>query len=83
MCKTLANPKRQQIIDTLRDQEMTVSEIVELTDISQSNVSQHLRLMRDREILVARREGNKVFYNVADPKILNILKVVREVFCKV
>lgn len=79
MCKTLANPKRQQIIDTLRDQEMTVSEIVELTDLSQSNVSQHLSILRSTGVVQVRRTGRAAHYRLTSPKIIEAFDLITEV----
>ena len=79
LCKTLANAKRQQILDALRDGELTVSEVVERTGIPQANVSQHLALMRGKGILLARRDGPFVHYSVANPKILQAFDLITEV----
>ena len=58
MCKTLSNPKRQEILDNLRQKEMTVNELVKKTGISQANLSQHLAILRTKGI-VADRRGNQ------------------------
>lgn len=79
MCKTLANAKRQQIIDSLRDGEVTVSEVVEKTGIAQANVSQHLAIMRGKGIVNARREGAHVHYSIANPKIIQAFDLITEV----
>ena len=79
MCKTLANPKRQRIIGTLRDNEMTVSELVEETGMSQSNLSQHLGILRNRGVVSVRREGRLAFYKLANHKILEAFDLITEV----
>jgi ArsR family transcriptional regulator len=79
LCKTLANAKRQQILDTLRDGEVTVSEVVERTGIPQANVSQHLALMRQKGIVTSRRDGAYVRYAIANPKILQAFDLITEV----
>jgi len=48
---------------------------------SQSNISQHLAVLRDNSILVARKEANKVFYRIEDPRILRMIALTREIFC--
>jgi ArsR family transcriptional regulator len=78
MCKTLANPKRQQIIDTLRESEMTVSELVAKTGLSQSNLSQHLGILRNRGVVSVRREGRLAFYRLASHKILEAFDLITE-----
>ena len=69
ICHTLANPKRLEIIDKLRVGELSVTELVEALEISQSNLSQHLSVMRQRGIVTTRREGLNVFYRLSNSKI--------------
>ena len=78
VCKTLANPKRQEILDNLRDQEMTVNELVEKTGISQANLSQHLAILRSKGILATRREGINVFYHLSNPKIIQAFDLISQ-----
>ncbi len=79
VCKTLANPKRQEILDNLRQKDMTVNELVEKTGISQANLSQHLALMRSKGILSTRREGNNVYYSLSNSKIIKAFDLISEV----
>lgn len=79
ICHILANPKRLEIIDLLRGGELTVAELTATLEISQSNLSQHLSLMRERGILSVRREGLKAFYSMSSPKILQACELMREV----
>jgi len=81
--KTLAHPTRLMILESLRRGERTVTELEEIVGGTQSNMSQHLRLMRDREILSARKVGNQVYYSVSDPRLFEIQDAVRAIFCKV
>jgi DNA-binding transcriptional ArsR family regulator len=69
ICKTLAQPKRLMIIHELRTGEKSVGELASNIGISQPNVSQHLSILRKRGILVTRREGTTVYYNLASPII--------------
>lgn len=82
ICNTLGNPKRLEIIDTLRRRELTVTELAAALEISQSNLSQHLALMRQRGILVVRREGLNAFYSLSNPKILQACELMREVLAE-
>jgi len=79
VCQTLANRKRLEILDLLRDGEKRVSELAELTEMNQANVSQHLAVLRARGIVTARRDGANIYYRVANPKIIRACDLLREV----
>lgn len=79
LCKALADPKRLLIIETLRGGPRTVGDISGDLGLSQSNVSQHLAILRQRGVVRARRLGNNVFYSLATPKILEALDILRDV----
>ncbi|MCE5329613.1 metalloregulator ArsR/SmtB family transcription factor [bacterium] len=79
MCKTISNPKRQAILDSLREGELTVGEIVVKTGIPQANISQHLSLLKDKGIVVVRRHGNNSFYSISNPKIIEAYDLISEV----
>ena len=65
----------------LGDQEACVQEIVEAVGTSQSNISQHLAILREKDVLVARKEANRVYYRVSDGRTLQLVGMMREVFC--
>ena len=77
--KTLANPIRLAILHTLRDGDKSVNELTDLLGISQSNLSQHLALMRQVGILKTRKQGTSIYYRVTDPKINQACDIVRQV----
>ena len=79
MCKTLTNPKRQQILGTLRDTEMSVSELVDATGMSQSNLSQHLAILRNKGVVSARRQGAFAYYSITNLKIIEAFDLITEV----
>ena len=79
ICHTLANPKRLEIIDKLRVGELSVTELVEALEISQSNLSQHLSVMRQRGIVTTRRDGLNVFYRLSNSKITQACDPMRQV----
>ncbi|MDH4228168.1 MAG: metalloregulator ArsR/SmtB family transcription factor [Nitrospirota bacterium] len=79
--KTLAHPLRLKVLAVLAGREMSVGEILDAIGTTQSNVSQHLSQLRDKGVLASRREGNQVFYRVRDPKLFDLLALVRELFC--
>ena len=79
ICHTLANPKRLEIIDKLRIGELSVTQLAEALEISQSNLSQHLSVMRQKGIVSTRREGLKVFYRLSNSKITQACDLMRQV----
>ena len=79
VCKTLSHPKRLEIINLLRDEkEMGVSEMAERIGITKANVSQHLSLMRQQNIVKTRRDGIAILYSLANPKILLAYDALRK-----
>jgi len=79
VCKTLANPKRQEILDCLRNEDMTVNKLVKKTGISQANLSQHLAIMRAKGIVSTERKGINVYYSLANSKIIQAFDLISEV----
>jgi ArsR family transcriptional regulator len=79
ICHTLANPKRLEIIDQLRAGELSVTKLAAGLEISQSNLSQHLSVMRQRGIVTTRREGLNVFYRLSNAKITQACDLMRQV----
>lgn len=79
ICQTLANPKRLEIITHLRDGEKTVTELMEAMQVSQANLSQHLGLMRQKGIVVSRREGLNIYYRLSNSKIIKACDLMRQV----
>jgi len=65
VCKTLANPKRLEIIYALKEGELSVGELVKRLGISKANVSQHLAVLRQRRVVTARREGVNIYYRIS------------------
>ena len=79
--QAIAHPMRLKILCLVGNQELSVLEIVEAVGTTQSNVSQHLAVLRDQGILAARRQANKVFYRIADARVLKMISLPREIFC--
>lgn len=79
VCQTLANPTRLKILNALRDQEIPVAELARRTGTSMPNLSQHLAILRQRRVVVTRRQGVTIFYRIANPKILQAFDIMREV----
>ena len=79
--KAMSHPLRLKILCTLSDQEISVQDIVERVGTSQSNISQHLAILRDKGILASRKDANRVYYRVGDNRTLRLISMMREVFC--
>ncbi len=79
ICQTLGHAKRLEILNALREAEKTAGELAATVGISKANLSQHLAIMRERGILVARREGLNVYYRVANPKVIQACDLMRQV----
>ena len=79
--KAMSHPLRLKILCTLGDQEISVQDIVESVGTSQSNISQHLAILRDKGILASRKDANRVYYRVSDSRTLRLIGMMREVFC--
>jgi DNA-binding transcriptional ArsR family regulator len=80
--KAMSHPLRLKILCTLGDQEVSVQEIVDHVGTSQSNISQHLAILRDKGILASRKDANRVYYRVSDGRTLRLIGMMREVFCQ-
>lgn len=81
--KAIAHPLRLQILCVLGDQEVSVQDIVEQVGTSQSNISQHLAILREKGVLATRKDANRVFYRVGDLRVLKLVGMMRDVFCSV
>jgi ArsR family transcriptional regulator len=79
--KAMSHPLRLKILCALGDQEVSVQDIVTMVGTSQSNISQHLSILRDKAILMSRKDANRVFYRVGDTRTLRLIAMMRDVFC--
>ena len=79
MCKVFSHPKRLELINILRDKEMSVGELSERLGLALGNLSQHLAMMRGRRILVSRKERNLVYYRITNPRLLEAFDLLREI----
>ncbi|MCK9258926.1 MAG: metalloregulator ArsR/SmtB family transcription factor [Azoarcus sp.] len=81
--KAIAHPLRLKILCILGSEEVCVQDIVEAVGTSQSNISQHLAILRDKGVLQTRKDANRVYYRVGDQRTLQLIVLMREVFCGV
>ena len=79
--KAMSHPLRLKILCALGGEEVSVQDIVNMVGTSQSNISQHLAILRDKGILMSRKDANRVYYRVSDSRTLRLIGMMREVFC--
>lgn len=79
ICKIFSNAKRLEILNALRKGEKTVSELSKITKLSQTNLSQHLSVLRHRKVVIARKDGRNTYYRISNPKIIKACDLMREV----
>ena|SRR3989344_2196430 len=79
MCKVFSNPIRLEILNLLRDKEMSVTELIEKAKLSQANISQHLSIMKSKGIVTSNRKGKNIYYKLINPKIINAFDMIREI----
>jgi ArsR family transcriptional regulator, virulence genes transcriptional regulator len=82
LCKALSDPKRLRIIRELRYAERTVTELMDILGLKQSNTSQHLGVLRRIGVISSRREGNTIFYRLANPRIAEACDLVHQVIAE-
>ena len=76
--RILANPKRLEILNILKNGEFSVESLIKITKISKSNLSQHLALLRHNGLVYPRREGLNIFYRIVDPRIVEPCKILHQ-----
>ncbi len=81
LLRALANPERLMILCRLSDGEHSVGELQALVGLSQSALSQHLALLREDGVLATRRQGQTIFYRIADPASVKVVQTLSEIFC--
>jgi len=79
--KAMSHPLRLKILCAVGEQELAVQDIVDCVGTTQSNVSQHLAKLREKDILASRRDANRIFYRVKDERTLRLIEMMRDVFC--
>jgi ArsR family transcriptional regulator len=79
LCKIFSNAKRLEIIDSLKDKEMSAGELIARIGLSKANLSQHMSVLKLKGVILTRREGVNIYYRIANPKILQACRLIREV----
>lgn len=78
--QALAHPTRVHVIETLADGELSVGAILERVKVEPTNLSQHLSVLRLKNLVVTRKYGNQVFYSLRDPLLIELLDLMRNYF---
>ena len=81
LLKALSNERRLMILCQLGDRELAVGQIQPLVGLSQSALSQHLAVLREQGVVATRREGQVIFYRIADPAAVKVVATLAEIFC--
>jgi len=79
LCKVFSNPTRLEILNLLRNKELSVSELIEKTQLSQANISQHLSIMKSKDIVTANRRGKNIYYKLTYSKIITAFDIIRKI----
>jgi len=79
--KAMSHPLRLKILCVLGNNAVSVQAIVEQVGTSQSNISQHLSILREKNILGSKKEANRVYYFIDDERMLKLIEMMRDVFC--
>ena len=79
--KAMSHPLRLKILCTLGIDKVSVQDIVEQVGTTQSNISQHLGILRDRGILACHKDANRVYYYIDNERTLQLIQMLKEIFC--
>lgn len=79
--RILGHPARLSVIAILSEGPRSVNDLAGLVGVSQSNLSQHLSLLKDRGVIDSVREGHQVFYRIANPRVMEFMRLMEELFC--
>ena len=79
LCKIFSNAKRLETINALKEKEMSASELIEKTGISKANLSQHMSIFKSKGVILTRREGVNIYYQISSPKLIQACNLMREV----
>ena len=79
ICEGVGDPKRLRLLYLVAERPRNVTELTEILEVSQPTVSHHLRILRDRGLVEARKEGTTVYYSLSHPRILEALDMMRAI----
>lgn len=78
--QALAHPTRIAIVEALRNGEISAGHLIDKLELEQSNASQHFAVLRGKQIVTSRKEGNQVFYSLRDPVLIEVLDILKRYF---
>ena len=79
LCRAMGNALRLELVQLLRDEPKNVNDLVQLTGQSQATVSQHLPILKKAGVINSERHGQEVYYQIANPKIVSVCDLMRQV----
>ena len=79
VCKIFSNAKRLEIINALKEKEMSASELIEKIGLSKANLSQHMGVLRSKGVISTRKAGVNIYYRISNAKITQACDLMREV----
>ena len=82
LLRALSHGARLRVVCELVDGERSAGDLVRASGLSQSALSQHLAKLRTEKLVATRRDAQTIYYRIADPKALQVLKVLFELYCK-
>lgn len=83
LLKTLSHPIRLKMLCLLQEKEMTVGALRKEVETTDANVSQHLTILRNQGIIDFRKEANFIYNRISDPRILELIQQLRDIYCDV
>lgn len=81
LLKAMSNPHRLMVLCRLGASEASVGELQEDSGLSQSALSQHLAVLRERELVETRREAQTIYYRLADPAVRDVIETLMKIYC--
>ena len=78
--QALAHPTRIAIVESLREGELGTTALLELLQVEQANLSQHLAVLRTKQVVLSRKQGNQVYYSLRDPVLTKVLDLLKQYF---
>jgi len=79
LCRAMGNPLRMEIVHLLRNGTLNVNDIASAVEQHQATVSRNLTILRNAGIVVTHREGNNILYQIANPKLVDVCDLMRDV----
>ena len=77
VCQVFTSPKRLEILDVLRTGACPVGKLAKKLRVSQANLSQHLIILREKDVVDTRRDGTTIYYSLSNPKIIKAFDIIR------